>query len=234
VTATEVSTRYLAATDPSVSPIRSATGHRWPLSGAAAALFGGIATLLPSKVNMQPDNHATSAAVIATLHRWPYQVAVIAGLFSVACMLATATGWRRWAAERAPGNLAAETVGKALGATAAAMMIGFGLLGSLAVYLHGGINQHMFSRDGLFSVYMFIDFAPYVAWWGATVAAAALAWIAFRNRLVPRWLGAMSAAAVAIAVLPMLLTGLPGMPGVVGPFWLLVVSVGMSRHVRSV
>jgi hypothetical protein len=197
-------------------------------------VFGGVATLLPSKVNMQPDNHATSAAVIASLHRWPYQVAVIAGLCAVACMLATASGWRRWAAERAPGNLAAETVGKAMGATAGAMMIAFGMLGSLAVYLHGGINQHMFSRDGLFSVYMFVDFAPYVAWWGATVAAAALAWVAFRNRLVPRWLGAASVAAVAIAVVPLLLTGLPGMPGVVGPFWLLVVSVGMNRHVRSV
>jgi hypothetical protein len=183
---------------------------------------------------MQPDNHATSAAVIASLHRWPYQVAVIAGLCAVACMLATAAGWRRWAAERAPGNLAAETVGKAMGATAGAMMIGFGMLGSLAVYLHGGINQHMFSRDGLFSVYMFVDFAPYVAWWGATVAAAALAWVAFHNRLVPRWLGAISVAAVAIAVLPLLLTGLPGMPGVVGPFWLLLVSIGMNRHVRSV
>ena len=66
------------------------------------------------------------------------------------------------------------------------------------------------------------------------MAAAALAWIAFRNRLLPRWLGAASAAAVAIVVVPMLLTGLPGMPGVVGPFWLVVVSVGMHRHLRSV
>jgi hypothetical protein len=108
-------------------------------------------------------------------------------------------------------------------------MIGFGLLGSLAVYLHRGINQHMFAHDGLYSIYMFVDFAPYVAWWGATVAAAALAWIAFRNRLVPLWMGIASALAVAIAVLPLVATGLPGMPGVVGPFWLLVVSLGMTR-----
>jgi hypothetical protein len=181
---------------------------------------------------MQPDNHYTSATVISTLHRWPYQAGVIAGFLAVGCLLVAASGWRCWAAERAPGSVAAETVGKALAASAAAMTIAFGMLGSLAVYLHGGINQHMFAHQGLYSVYMFVDFGPYVAWWGTTVAAAALAVVAFRAHAVPRWIGAVSALAVFIGIAPLLLTGLPGMPGVIGPVWLAVVSLGMARHVR--
>jgi hypothetical protein len=223
-----------ANTNGSRGPAESRTRRSWPLFGVAAAVFGGVATLLPSKVNMQPDTHQTSAAVVATLHRWPYQVAVVAGIIAVGCFLVAASGWRRWAAERAPDSLAAETIGKAFGATAGAMMIAFGMLGSLAVYLHGGINQHMFAHQGLYSVYMFVDFGPYVAWWGVTVAAAALAVVAFRNHAVPRWMGVASVAAVFIAVAPLVLTGLPGMPGAIGPFWLAVISLGMACHVRSV
>jgi hypothetical protein len=182
---------------------------RWALWGAAAAAFGGIATLLPTKVNVAPTSGSTTSEIIATLHRWPYQVGVAAGFVAVACMLLTATGWRRWAAQHAPASMAAETISRALTATAGAMMIGFGFLGSLAVYLHGGIDQHMFGHDGLFAVYMIVDFGPYVAWWGVTVAAAAVTWLALRERMLPRWIGIVSAAAVAIAVVPLVLTGLP-------------------------
>jgi hypothetical protein len=171
--------------------------------------------------------------VINALHRWPYQAAVAAGFVAVACLLVAASGWRRWAADVLPQSLAAETIGRALAASAAAMMIGFGFLGSLAVYLHGGINQHMFAREGLYAIYLVVDFGPYIAWWGVTVAAAAVAVVALRNRALPRWVGALSVIAVALAVLPLFATGLPGMPGVVGPFWLAAASVGVYRNNRS-
>ncbi len=203
---------------------------RWPLWGVAAAISGGVATLLPSEVNHQTDGHRTTAAVIDTLQRWPYHVAALAGFVAVACLLVTATGWRRWAAEAQPGSLAAETVSRALTASAGAMMIGFGFLGSLAVYLHGGTNEHMFAREGLYAIYMVVDFGPYLAWWGVTVAAAAVAVLAFRNHAFPRWVGVVSVLAVAAAVLPLAASGLPGMPGVVGAFWLAAASVGLYRR----
>jgi hypothetical protein len=203
---------------------------RWPLFGVAAAVLGGIATVVPSKVNMQPDGRHTTAAVIDTLHRWPYHVGVVAGFAAVACLLVAVNGWRRWATEHAPNNLAAGTVATALTATAGAMMIGFGFLGALAVYLHGGVNATMFSREGLFSIYMVVDFGPYIAWWGATVAAAAVAWLAFRDHLVPRWIGVVSVVSVAVPVVALVATGLPGMSGVIGPIWLALVSAAFTSR----
>ena len=212
-----------------------ATGrrNRWALWGAAAGVFGGVATLLPTKVNAQKANAHTSAAIISTLHRWPYQVSVVAGFAAVACLLVAAAGWRRWAQERAPESLAASVISKAFAASAGAMMIAYGFAGALAVYLHGGMNAKMFSAQGLFSLYMILDFGPFIAWWGVAVAAAALVYAAFREGRVPRWVGVVSAIFVLIAVLPLIATGLPGMPGVLGPFWLALVSVGLARSRRS-
>ena len=111
------------------------------------------------------------------------------------------------------------------------MTIGFGLLGSLAVYLPGGIDQHAFAHSSLLPIYMVVDFAPFVAWWGVAIAAAAVAVASIREHLFARWIGIFSAIAVALTVIPMVVTGLPGMPGVVGPLWLLIVSMAraMSR-----
>ena len=129
------------------------TGRRnpWALWGAAAGVFGAVATVVPARVNLQKSNAYTTASVVAKLHRWPYQLSVVTGFAAVACLL---------------------------------------------------------------------------------VAAAALVYAAFREGLVPRWVGVASAAFVLIALLPLIATGLPGMPGVIGPFWLAAVSVGLARSRR--
>ena len=229
---TVLSPDFTTSVTPAVETAAIGRRNRWALWGAAAGVFGGVATLLPAKVNVQKANAHTTAAVIANLHRWPYQVSVVAGFAAVTCLLVAAAGWRRWAEHRAPGSLAASVVSKAFGATAGAMMIAYGFAGALAVYLHGGIDAKMFSPQGLFSLYMILDFGPFIAWWGVTVAAAALVYAAFREGLVPRWVGVASIAYVLIAVLPLVFTGLPGMPGVIGPFWLAAVSVGAARSRR--
>jgi hypothetical protein len=43
---------------------------------------------------------------------------------------------------------------------------------------------------------------------------------------------AIIAAFVLLALLPLIASGLPGMPGVIGPFWLVAVSVGLARSRR--
>lgn len=219
--------------DPSVAtgdhsaPARD-KNNRWALWGAAAALLGAVATLLPGKVNPQVSNDRLTAAVIDSLHRWTYHVAVVAGFSAVFCLLLFAAGWRRWVTDRVPTSLAANVAPSALGASAAAMMIGYGLLGSLAVYLPGGIDQHAFAHSSLLSIYMVVDFAPFVAWWGVAIAAAAVTAVCFREHIFARWIGIFSAIVVALAVIPMVVTGLPGMPGLVGPLWLLIVSVAQA------
>jgi hypothetical protein len=75
---------------------------------------------------------------------------------------------------------------------------------------------------------MFLDFAPYVCWWGATVAAASSVWLAFRERLLPRWIGMAGIVFVAAPLAMLVGTGLPGFPGVVSPAWLVLLSVGVA------
>ena len=216
----------VATGDPS-APVRD-KNNRWALWGVGAALLGAVATLLPGKVNPQVSNDRLTAAVIDSLHRWTYHVAVVAGFGAVLCLLLCAAGWRRWAADRTPNSMAANVIPSALGASAAAMMIGYGLLGSLAVYLPGGIDQHAFAHSSLLPIYMVVDFAPFVAWWGIAIAAAAVTLASLREHLFARWIGIFSAIVVALAVIPMVVTGLPGMPGVVGPLWLLIVSMAQA------
>jgi hypothetical protein len=93
---------------PTTDPVEASAGPtlaelrtRWQLSGVAAAVFGAIATAMPSKVNVQREGRFTTAAVIDTLHRWPYHVGVVAGLIALACLQVTASRWRRWTTERA-------------------------------------------------------------------------------------------------------------------------------------
>ena len=92
---------------------------------------------------------------------------------------------------------------------------------------------------GLYSVFMFLDFAPYIAWWGAAFAAVVMVWLAFRDRLLPRWIGAVSALFALAPIAFVVATGLPGFPGVVDQLWLVSVAIGVAfgrtgkRLVRS-
>jgi hypothetical protein len=92
----------------------------------------------------------------------------------------------------------------------------------------------MFSPQGLFSLYMILDFGPFIAWWGVAAAAVALVYAAFREGLVSRTMGVFSVLFLLAAVAPLVATGLPGMPGVVGPAWLAITSIGMARTRRLV
>src|SRR5215211_3397132 len=144
----------------------------WALWGVAAGALGIVATLLtdPSR-GLDEDVVRGGAALIDRLDRTTYHLGVVAGFFTVLCVLFAAAGWRRWAARVAPESLPARVVSLALTASAGAMMLGYGFKGSLAVYLNGGIDAGAHAREGLYGVYMFLDFGPYVAWWGAAIAA---------------------------------------------------------------
>ncbi len=147
-------------------------------------------------------------------------------------MLAFAAGCRRRAAGTGRESLMTELVGLAVVASAGAMFLGYGFKGSLAVYLPGGSDYPYVTNDALMSVYMFNDFAPFIAWWGIQMATVGIAWVALRERVLPRWLGAVAA---VFAVLPMILlfaVGLPGFPGVTHPFWMIVNGVAMTLVLR--
>jgi hypothetical protein len=150
----------------------------------------------------------------------------------VFCLLVFAAGWRRWTNENKMDSLAAEVVTFGFIASAGAMILGYGFKGSLAVYLPGGLDEGSYPNENLLSVFMFNDFAPYIAWYGVAMAAAALAWVSLRERLLPLWFGIVSVIFVLLPVGYLVATGLPGFPGVVDPLWIVIVGAGLAVSLR--
>ena len=110
------------------------------------------------------------------------------------------------------------------------MTVGDGLKGRLAVYLPGGLDAGDYPAEGLYALFMVNDLAPFFAWWGVAVAAAGVAWLALRERLIVRWVGALSVVAVVAPLGFLVATGLTGFAGVVTPLWLILASIGVARR----
>lgn len=205
--------------------------NRWALWGIGAGVLGIVATLVTDPITALTDAQKRQGpAVLGYVHRADFHIGAVAGFLAVACVLAFAAGWRQWSERHGPPTSAARLVALALVASAGAMIVGYGIKGPLAIYLPGGINANTYPRAGLYSLLMLNDSAPYFAWWGVVVAAAGVAWLALRERLVVRWVGVVSVLAVLAAFAWLALTGLTDFAGVVGPVWLILASVGLVRR----
>jgi hypothetical protein len=214
---------------PSTEVPRLARANRWALWGIAAGVLGVIATLITDPItSLTSAQKLQGAAALGHVSRLDFQIGAVAGFLAVACVLAFTAGWRQWSERQGPPVSAARLVGTALTASAGAMIIGYGIKGPLAIYLPGGIDAHTYPAQGLYSLLMLNDSAPYFAWWGVIVAAAAVAWLAFRERLVVRWVGALSVLAVVAVFAWLAVTGLTDFAGVAGPVWLVLASLGLA------
>jgi hypothetical protein len=69
-------------------------------------------------------------------------------------------------------------------------------------------------------------------WVGAGVAALCVAAAALRHRVLPRWIGVISLILGGIITL-LGISPLQYMAGMVGPIWLLVVSIGFAARDRE-
>lgn len=200
----------------------------WAVWGALAGLAGFVATVLSDPAgSLAESDYLDGAALVSKLESGPYHVGVVAGFVCVVALLFTAAGWRRWASRRAPDSLAARVVSMAFVASAGAMMIGYGLKGSMAVYLPGGIDHAGMSQEGLYPIFMFLDLGAWMVWWGGTVAALAAVWLAFRERLLPKWVGGVSILFAFVPLAMLVGTGLPGLPAL-SSLWLTIISVGLA------
>lgn len=224
VPASEATVRFEAA--PS-APAR--TGRRWPLFGAVGAVTAFAAVLL-SIPALEEEDYSAGPEVIEKLTAGPYRVAFLLGLVTVGLLFAAATGWKRWAAHRAPDDIAARLVGQGLVATATVNIIFYGIAGAMGLYLEGGVEAETGLGDqGLFVYHTMLDFGSLLGWWGAALSAIAVAVVALRkDRLLPRWMGITSVLLLLPPVALAIGTSLPGFIGLTMPIWLLVTSIGMT------
>lgn len=209
--------------------VPAATGRaRWPLWGAAAGLIGLVANFLSYPV-LEEEDYTAGVEVIDKLEAGQYRISFILGLVAIGCLMVAAAGWARWAENRAPRDLAARLVGRGLALTSTVMVIFFGIVGSMGLYLPGGVEETTgLSNEGLFVNHVLLDFGTLLGWWGAAAAAIAVAVMAFRrNPLLPRWMGVVSVLFLLPPLGMALGTSLPGLVGFFMPIWLAVISIGM-------
>lgn len=223
-----MSTSFAAPSSAHVSTSARSTKARWPWFGAAAGVLGlGAAFLSVSSVTEQEA--ATGVAVLDRVDRAPYHASFVLGLASVAALLLTASGWRRWAARRASDDLAARTIGSALTAVATINVVFACLAGSMALYLPGGMDEGWLTRESMYINYTLLDFGQLLGWWGAMVAAGCVAVLSLRReRALPRWMGVVSIVLMLPPLAMAVIQALPGFVGFTMPVWLIVVSVAMA------
>lgn len=201
---------------------------RWALWATAAGVLGVVANMGTQPDVTQPQREAGFEAIFGELSRGGYHVAAVAGYLAVACLLLFAAGFQRWAARQASDSLALRTVPLALVASAGALIASYGVKGQLAGYLEGGFNEVSYPDREVYVYYLLDDLAGWFSWWGVAVAAACLAWLSFRERLVVRWVGALAALA-ALGPLGFLVAfGFTGYSGVVAPVFLVLAGIGMA------
>ncbi|MTV25384.1 hypothetical protein FTX61_08180 [Nitriliruptoraceae bacterium ZYF776] len=203
---------------------------RFALWGVPAGILGFAGAAAP-RVHWE-EGVTNTVADLEALTSGGFHRSIVLGLAATFCLAMLAAGWRRWAENRAPDSLAGRLVGIGMTAAVGAMILGYGFYGSLAVYLPGGMDFPSYDLEGLWAVYLFVDFAPFIAWWGVTFAVAGMAHLALREKVLPRWLGVLAVPFLLAPVGFLAATGLPGFPGVVTPLFLVISGVALARSTR--
>lgn len=209
-------------------------GFRWTWAfwGVATGVLGFAGHML-SAPDISDDARRSGVGVIDDLDYRQFHLGVVVGIAAVFCLLALAAEWRRWAVRNAPDSLAADIVSLAFVASAGAMILGYGFKGSLATYLPGAPEGNSYPDENILAIFMFDDFGPFIAWWGVAMAALAIAWLSLKERALPIWIGVVSAIFGLVPYAALIWRGLPGVPGVVDPFWIVLFGIGMAVHSRK-
>ena len=207
-----------------------ATGRRstWALWGTAAGVCGVAANMLTQPSVTEAQRQGGFEEVFPDLARGSYHLGAVAGWAAVACLLLFAAGLARWGQRQGSDSLALRTAPLALVASAGALIASYGVKGQLAAYLDGGFNDASYPDREVYVFYLLDDLAGWFSWWGVAIAAACIAWLSFRERLVVRWVGALAVLAALGPVGFLLAFGFTGYAGVVTPVFLVLAGIGMA------
>jgi hypothetical protein len=200
---------------------------RWPLVATAAGLLGFTATLVLDG-RTTGDNISLNDGLFTDLSPVPYRLSLVAGYLAVAMLLLMAAQWRRRVDPRVPGSTAAHLVTLGLVSSAAGLTYGYGWKGALGLYLPDGLEEGSFDSNGLYVYYMLCDFGAWIGWLGVVIAAAAVAWMGLRERTVSRWIGIVSLLPVIQTTAMVAGMGVPGVPALLGPIYLVVLGIGLA------
>lgn len=219
-------------TTPTTTDSTTSTGRStWALWGSAAGLGGVLTNVVFTQT---PDEALRSSgdapAIVDALSRASYHVSAVTGFATVVCLLFFAAGLQRWARAQSGDSLALRVAPLGLLASAGALIAAYGVKGQLSAYLEGGFNETSQTVDGRYFFFLLDDLAGYFGWFGVTVTAGCLAWLAFRERLVARWIGALGGVVVVGASIFLLAFGFTGFSGLLGPVFLIAAGIGMSRQ----
>jgi hypothetical protein len=220
----------MTALDTATTGVDRHDGRRstWALWGTAAGVCGLIANMLASPWVTEEQREGGFDVVYGELTRGVFHVGAVAGFAAVACLVLFAAGFARWGSRQASDSLALRAVPFALVASAGALIASYGVKGQLASYLEGGFNEATYPDSELYVYYLLDDLAGYFSWWGVAVAAACIAWLSFRERLVVRWVGALAVLAVAVPIGFLLAFGFTGFAGVITPVFLVPAGIGLA------
>lgn len=206
-------------TGPTVAP-----GRAWAWIGVAAALLGIVATWAVQFAYSPDDLDAGGQRLLDAIdsgnNETLYRVTSGLGYIAVACLVWFAIGLRRQLEERRPGALTPNIMSASMIATAGALIVAFSFRAQVfdGMDSYGGdpavhITINRLQQDTVLSV-----------WAGLGAATAAAAYGAFREQLLPRWLGWVSAI-VTVVIAVLVLVGLAFPANVPALLWLLMMGI---------
>lgn len=202
----------------------------WPLLITLSGVLGLIALFLEGRpdANGTDFDYPVTAEDILGLDYVPYRISGAVGYLLVIVLLVTAACWRHRVEHRFPGSIGATVVSLGVVATAGITALTYGWRGALGNYMPGAMEENTYDAEGLYNYYIMTDFSPYIAFVPLLASAYALSWMAFRERLVSRGLGAASGLLATALLGAVFVLGVPGLPAmillglVVAGIWLAV------------
>jgi hypothetical protein len=203
-------------TDPTLIESSPELSHSraWPLWAAAAGALGFVSTVVTDKRagDTSDMDYTVTVADMEPLSHELFRIGGLTGFLTVGMLLVFAALWHRRVAQRFAWSLGAPIVTYGFIAASAALTLAYGWKGALGNYLHGAMEEGTYDDSGLYVYYVMNDFSPYLSWFPITVSLFGLAWMAFRERLVSRGLGAVAGFFAVLIVGAVAVTGVPGLP----------------------
>ncbi|WGX95968.1 hypothetical protein [Nocardioides sp. L-11A] len=210
-------TTPLSSSAPASSDTSAGGGFTaWPLLISLCGLLGVIALFLEGRPDGNGDfDYPVTAEDVLGLDHVPYRLSGAVGYVLALLLIAAAVLWRHRVERRFPGSSGATAVSYGVLATAALVTLTYGWRGAVGNYLPTGAEGDTYDAAGVYSYYIMTDFSPYIAFIPLLASAYGLAWMAFRERLVSRGLGALSALLASALLVAVFVTGVPGLPSMI-------------------